>query len=82
MMGAVGAEGDSVQASVNESNALERSFRVSFKNIIQAGNHSIITKHTLSFLELLLSQIFVAKCNIFKNNTLKITKGAKIKFLF
>ena len=36
MMGAVGAEGDGVQASVNESNALERRFRVSFKNIIQA----------------------------------------------
>lgn len=54
----------------------------SFKNIIQAGNHSIITKQTLSFLELLLSQIFVAKCNIFKNNTLKIIKGAKIKFKF
>ena len=36
MMDAVGAEGDGMQASVNESNALELSFRVSFKNIIQA----------------------------------------------
>ena len=32
----MGAEGDGMQASINESNALERSFRVSFKNIIQA----------------------------------------------
>jgi len=36
MMDAMGAEGDGMQASVNESNALECSFRVSFKNIIQA----------------------------------------------
>ena len=36
MIDAMGAEGDGMQVSVNESNALERSFRVSFKNIIQA----------------------------------------------
>ena len=44
--------------------------------------HNYQRNTLLSLLELLLSQIFVAKCNIFKNNILKIIKGAKIQFLF
>ena len=44
--------------------------------------HNYQRNTVLSLLELLLSQIFVAKCNIFKNNILKIIKGAKIQFLF